>query len=251
MQRNRGFGRLLATVMLGAVVLWGGDAGLRAQGGLQKWALVVGVDRYEQTAKIDPLHYAGADAMLVAKTLRECGGFPARNVFVMTTSGGEPPTSRAVMQKLVGLRDVVQPGDTFVFFFSGHGAEKGDERWLLTSDTDPASLELMRLSTLSVRAVHEAMKSLRASRILQVIDACANDPWREPGKDPTAKGMSDGMSRDLVLSATREGGDLEAAVTLVSCKVGQRSYESRLRKQGYFTWFLVEGMRGAAARDGA
>ena len=225
-------------------------ASLAAADAPQKWALVVGVDAY-QHAQIRPLQYAGSDAREVAKALREAAGFPSDNVIVMSTSEGEPPTAQNILGKLVGLRGLVGPNDTFVFFFSGHGVEKDGERWLLTSDANPASIELLRKSALGVGEVQGALKGVHAARVLQIVDACANDPFAS-GKDSAETLLTEGLSKDLVLSARRGGGDLQAAVTLFSCKVGQRSYESANKRQGYFTWHLVKGIRGeAAGADGA
>ncbi|MBM3465331.1 MAG: hypothetical protein FJX76_24825, partial [Armatimonadetes bacterium] len=234
-------------LLIAALALWGLSAS--AAGGA-KWALVVGVDRYERSQRVTPLQFAGADAREVARTLREAAGFPPENVLLLTTEGGELPTSDNVLAKLEGLKSVVQPGDTFVFYFSGHGVECKDERYLLTSDANPGTQALLRKSALSVREVQDALREVRASRILQLVDACANDPFKgRAGGDDSR--LSDGLRRDLVLDAHRAGGDLEAAVTVLSCKVGQRSYEG-YKGHGYFTWFLLEGLRGAAAdADGA
>ncbi|HYH85499.1 MAG TPA: hypothetical protein VEX60_08450, partial [Pyrinomonadaceae bacterium] len=43
--------------------------------------------------------------------------------------------------------------------------------------------------------------------------------------------------------------EVEAVVTLYATTIGHRAYEYKEKKQGYFTWALVEGMRGAAANE--
>lgn len=65
-----------------ALALDGGA--IRAAGG-QKWAIDVGVDRYDSD-QASPLRWAGADAQ-AAKALVEAGRFPADNVVVMTAEG--------------------------------------------------------------------------------------------------------------------------------------------------------------------
>ncbi len=193
----------------------------------QKYALVVGVDRYEQ-AQISPLQFAGADAVAVARALREVAGFDPRNVILMTSGGGESPTSTRILARLVGMKAVIEPGDTFVFYFSGHGVEKDEERYLLTADTNPSDVTLLRKSALGAKEVQKVLREMKASRILQLVDACASDPGElaVPGKDPTQqRKQTDNFSKGFIVTQRGDGSVFDAAVTVFSCKVGQKSYE--------------------------
>src|SRR5580658_6909226 len=67
-----------------------------AQAGPQRWAVVVGVDRYDK-AQIPALKYAGADAQAVAKALRGAARFPNDHVYVLTSTEGETPTSEHIL----------------------------------------------------------------------------------------------------------------------------------------------------------
>src|SRR5213079_502854 len=43
--------------------------------------------------------------------------------------------------------------------------------------------------------------------------------------------------------------EVQAFATLYATEVGQRAYEYKEKRQGYFTWILIEGLRGAAANE--
>lgn len=208
------------------------------------WALVVGVDQYE-SSRIAPLRYASADARVVAQVLRDSCGLPAEHVLLMTTDGpaAERPTSTNVLSRLAGLRGVVRPDDAFLFYFSGHGVLEDGESFLLTPDASPVSVALMRRSALSAHELREALLDLRASRVLLLIDACRNDP--QAGRGSGDNPLTEGMSRDLVLVPRTAARPPDVVATLFACRVGQRSYEG-YHGHGYFTYFLVNGLRGAA-----
>src|SRR5207245_6107695 len=52
-----------------------------------------------------------------------------------------------------------------------------------------------------------------------------------------------GFSFDLV------NHEVQAFATIYATAVGQRAYEYTEKKQGYFTWDIVEGLKGGAAND--
>ncbi|MBM3464739.1 MAG: hypothetical protein FJX76_21790, partial [Armatimonadetes bacterium] len=232
----------LSILLLSVALAWWSLSASAAEG--SKWALVVGVDHYD-SGQITPLRCAGADARELAKTLVESAGFPGSHVVVMTSeaAGDDRPTAVNVLRRLAGFGKTVRAGDDFVFYFSGHGMEQDSESFLLTADSQTDSTALLQFSSLSVKRVQQALSEIKATRVLKLVDACRNDPRAGRGGGDNA--MTEGFARDLVL-AGHQGAGVEAVVTLFSCKPKQRSYEG-YNGHGYFTYFLVEGLRGAAA----
>jgi len=213
----------------------------------RSWALLVGVDRYDSNS-ISPLQFAGADARALAQTFIEACGFDRQRVVVLT-SDGDPktaPTSDNILEWLETMRGEVGPDDTFVFFFSGHGIERDGQNWLLTANTKPGSTSLLKKSALSTAEVRKALKGIRASRLVQIVDACRNDPMG--GRGVGDNRLTNGMSRDLRAVPNAAGGSVQVSATLFACSVSQRSYEG-YNGHGYFTYFLMRGLRGAAARE--
>ena len=86
-----------------------------------KWAILVGINNYD----ISPLRYCVADVEAFRKILVDpnIGGFDTNKVYLMTDKniGIFEPTQVNAIRVLGALADMVNPEDTFVFHFSGHG----------------------------------------------------------------------------------------------------------------------------------
>ncbi|MCZ6676519.1 MAG: caspase family protein, partial [Candidatus Poribacteria bacterium] len=93
------------------------------------WALLVGINDYQEGATND-LNYAVRDARLFANLLRNMT--PEHQVWDMTDDSEEElkPTRKNIMRILGELRRAVQPEDTLIFFFSGHGISSDDKHYL-------------------------------------------------------------------------------------------------------------------------
>jgi hypothetical protein len=77
-----------------------------------------------------------------------------------------------------------------------------------------------------------------------ILDACRNDPvGRANADNPLTPAYTRGFNFDL------RNREVKAFATLYATEVGYRAYEYKEKKQGYFTWMLVEGLRGGAANE--
>ena len=93
------------TIMIALMMLAGGPRANSAPApGGTKWALVVGVENYEN---LNQLHYAAEDARRVANSLVKDAGFSRENVFVLTSDAtGElnQATSVSIVRRLVSMK---------------------------------------------------------------------------------------------------------------------------------------------------
>src|SRR5690242_5298761 len=80
----------------------------------KKFALVIGIDKYE----ISPLLGCVKDAERFRDALVSYGGFRQENIETLTD---EAATYKAILQSILRNYQKAQPGDLFVFYFSGHG----------------------------------------------------------------------------------------------------------------------------------
>lgn len=215
--------------------------------GPRNWAVVIGVDQY-QNAGVTDLQYAEADARLFADALESSGAFSREELFLFTTSqGGEQaPTRTNIAFRFDYLRRHVGPGDTLVVYFSGHGMEIEGQSFLLTPEADARSLLTLQQSALHARDFFTWLAATRAGKTLLVVDACRNDPIRGRGEGDNLMGQ--GLARDLALvDLPGERAAAPSSATLFACSAGQRSFEWADRGHGFFTWYLVDGLRGGAA----
>ena len=204
------------------------------------YAVVVGIDRYERP-DINPLRCAVADAHALAGAFRE---LQYDKVFELTSDDAgtdDYPNRVNVLFRLDWLRQRVQPEDTVVFFFSGHGVQQEDKSvkdppvFLLTKESDARSLITLTNSACPASQITSILNQMTARRILVVYDACRSNVRADRGADDNR------LSQDLARQLTPSQSDTRSClVTLFSCSPGQRAYEAG--GHGYFTACLLKGM---------
>lgn len=242
--------RVLVGLSLVFSILFSVASRAHAEG--RKWALLVGIDRY-QRADVTPLRFAVADVKDLAATLKSTAGFRPDDVFVLTSdqTGDEAPTRTNVAYRLDWLRDHVKAGDTVLFFFSGHGMELDDaQSYLLTVEADVRSSSTLQDSSLDTRNLQKRLQGLPATQLLVFVDACRSDP-RGGGRAGADNPLRGSLSRDLTLRpSVKSSGGAQVLATFFACSPGQRSYEWADRGHGFFSWYLIEGLKGKAAVGG-
>jgi formylglycine-generating enzyme required for sulfatase activity len=215
----------------------------------KRYALVVGVDEY-QDQDIAGLKGAANDARLLAKTLIENAGFDANNVKVVAT--GEPlgrqPTRGNILSWLNRIQNNMPKDGLLLFSFAGHGMERGGKAYLLPTDAQiGGDLGLLEDTSINVEAMSERIRNSGIKQVMLVLDACRNNP--------EGRGL-DHQSNNKLTSAYTKGFDfearnqnIEAFVKLYSTSIGELAYEDKEKDQGYFTYALVEALKGAAANE--
>lgn len=208
-----------------------------------KWAVVVGVNEYQRTGVSD-LKFAVSDANMFAQALVEDVGVPKDQIFLYTTDAKEPgemPRLTNLVFRLEWLQQRVKPEDTVFFYFAGHGVESEGETFLLMDNADNRSKATLTMSTLNASLLFDLLDQCHAKDTLVVLDACRNDP--AAGRGDQDNPMTDTMSRGLVFKPTAAAAKERHLATLFACGVGERSYEWPEKGHGYFTYFLVEGLK--------
>lgn len=219
----------------------------------QKWALLVGINEYE-SKDITPLAYANDDVKAFAEALIDpaVGAFEKDRVFLMTdtSTGKDRPKAVNIILRLDGLAQVIQPEDTFVFYFAGHGITSAGEPYLFAVDTEPLTEETLQQTSIPLKRLQQRLAGIKARQILFVCDSCRNEPRKARGEGDNL--LSENMARGiLVTSRQQPSGPPTVSATLFACSPGQRAYEWPDKGHGVFSYFLLEGLRGKAAdRDG-
>jgi len=76
-------------------------------------------------------------------------------------------------------------------------------------------------------------------------DACRNN--LSEGRGDASKPLTEAYTRGFNFDVRNR--EINAFVTLYATEIGQVAYEFKEKKQGYFTWALVEGLKGGAANE--
>jgi hypothetical protein len=214
----------------------------------KRYALVVGVDKYADT-QISTLGGASNDARALRDALVGHAGFPADQVILLSTDqpAERQPTRGNILRRLSNLASegAVPKDGLLLFFFAGHGMERGGQAFLLPSDAQVSDdVTLLEQTAVNVLQVKEWVRKSGVRQVLMILDACRNDPGGRANADnPLTESYTRGFNFD------RRNREVEAFVTLYATAIGKRAYEYKEKRQGYFTWALVEGLKGAAAND--
>ena len=138
-------------------------------------ALVIGNNHYSHLDPDRQLLKAGNDADAVGDAL-ERDGFKVLR--------GRDLTRSQIIDKLDELSAQIQPGDTALFYFAGHGVALGSGNYLLPSDIpDIEQGQEQRLAGQSI-AEADIIGSLqdKGTRVtVMILDACRDNPFKKPG----------------------------------------------------------------------
>jgi hypothetical protein len=213
-----------------------------------QWAVVVGVSEYKVLPKEQWLHYPDADAKLYADYLKSpLVGVPAANVKLLLNS--EATTSN--IKNLLGswLPENVQPDDIVYVYFAGHGiVDKRGDAYFVTNDTDPAKLYASAYSMLDLKGI---LGRLKYRHLVVISDAChAGSIGAEAD---TSRDLEVVRINDAFKGIVSENESVaKSEFILTAAGSNEKSFESDRWDGGHgaFTYFLVDGLKGKADRDG-
>jgi len=220
-----------------------------SQGTETRWALVVGIDSYRR-ADVTPLSFAVQDAKAFRDVLVRHAGFPEENIMLLTSEekGDLAPTSGTIAFALEYFQRKAKPDDTFVLYFSGHGFAFDGDTFLLTVEADARSKNTLEVSSLNVSRLRKLLAQIPAGKVIVVMDACRNNPV-------SGRGSEDNVMTDSWKGISVRGGSsalpsdgTSFTASFFACTVGQRSFESQDLGHGFFSYYLIEGLKGKAAR---
>jgi uncharacterized caspase-like protein len=173
-------------------------------------ALVIGNRDYLQQPLVNPVN----DATDLDKTLRALG-FETKLALNLDR--------RALDSALNSFSAGVKPGDTALFYFSGHGMEVDGQNYLLPVDFSAQAESDTKYEALAAGQVQERLQARGARTIIMIPDACRNNPWK--GSRGTGGGLA-GMSGSGVYVAFAAG-------------PGSTADDNRSERNGRFTKHLL------------
>ena len=207
--------------------------------------LVIGVGDYHHADRVEPLRFAAHDALTLAGALadpRLCRLSPDQ--VVLLTDGGARRDD-VVRHLSRWLPEAARGAELAVIYFAGHGMVKlvggREEGFLLPHDADPDDVVTHGVA---MSDVAHWVEGLDARSVVVCLDCChAGKLLGARDVAPEARNME---LRPVVLQRIAGRG----RYLIASCDEGQKSYECPERGHGLFTYHLLQGIAGAADRDG-
>lgn len=147
-------------------------------------ALVIGNDNY---AEVTRLEKARNDATAIGAVLGNLGF----SVSLVTDA-----SRREMNRSIQDFVNLVNPGDTAMVFYAGHGVEIDGENYLLPIDTPDASggqAEFISAEAISLDDLLERLRARKAQLNIVILDACRNNPFSAKGT--RSLGGNQGLAR--------------------------------------------------------
>ena len=208
----------------------------------KRYAVVIGIDKYTSDPNITPLRGAANDARAIATALKTYAGF--EHVILLTSDHQDTtsqPTGNIIWKVLTDLKNYVDEDSMLVVAFSGHGVErKSDHQVFLLPQDALANPDYYERTAISVNQVKEFIKQTKATQVMLLLDSCRNDPTAGKGAEDNK------MTKSYLEQFNMKNSGVKAFVTFYAAEEGQRAWEYQEKKQGYFSWAFVEGLKGAA-----
>lgn len=212
----------------------------------KRWALVIGVDKYIDP-QISPLKGSDNDARLIADALIRYAGFPQDQVILLATNQPveRQPTRVNILRRLSNLSTAVPRDGLLLVSFAGHGMERAGQAFLLPADAQISDqISFLEETAISMTRVKTWIKETGVGQVVVLLDACRNDPGgRADAPNPLSNAYTNAFNFDV------RNREVQAFATVYATGIGQRAYEYTEKKQGYFSWAVVEGLKGGAAND--
>jgi len=213
--------------------------------GPQRWAVVVGVSAYSNSA-ITKLQYADRDAQAYADFLRtkEGGQLDSDHLTVLVN---ETATLAAITDALVNFLGQAIDKDFVTIYFAGHGAPdptRPQNTYLLTYDTNPSQLGTTAFPMWQIQTVLQ--RHIAAKKVVVFSDACHSGAISlDFGTRGLGVAEQNQFNQYLVdLAKSKEG-----TVVFAASAAGEVSQEFADLGHGAFTYYLLEGMKGKADFD--
>ena len=206
----------------------------------KKRALLIGINDYILDDHIGSLQYCVNDVVELNDVIsnEQRGNFSSSELLHSENDNiKNQPTRSNIMSMTNLLAHNSKTDDTILFYFAGHGFENGGVNYLLPSDS---RLNILSDSAISLQWIKETLNTSPARKKLMIIDACHSGAT-------IGRSSSFPMTKMFYEKMFEEA---EGFAILSSCKIGQLSYDYPEKNHGAFSYYLLEGLRGAADSDG-
>ena len=213
----------------------------------KKLALAIGIEHYPEESGQEPVKYALNDLEAVCRYFVSAG-------FKVTELKDEQADINGIFTHLENFFDSVQPADTVVIFYAGHG-QYSDYGGFLVPHSYKKNRPVNESNCISFSSINDRLKRKKPGKFLMLLDTCYSG--HAATQIDTRKGRTDVRNTaNLIdteqllaheMSRFTEAGDRDGArAVLTSCRSGELSWHDDEFRHGVFTHFLLRGFAGGA-----
>ncbi len=208
-----------------------------------RYAVLVGIDRYAADSKLAPLKYAAND-MENLKSVLVQRGYKSGNILTLLSDDSEnsKPTREnivASLNKFMASHSMSHE-DSIMVVFAGHGFNSNGDSYLCPADYQATSPED---SSIRVGELANLLAENPAGEKYVVIDACRNEMIADADREFN---LVSGLKKMRLLEEAKSQGMMFVS----SCLAGQISFEDSTlgrgakKGSGVFMNYFIEGLEG-------
>jgi uncharacterized protein YjbI with pentapeptide repeats len=214
-------------------------------------ALIIGISKYDHNNKFSNLDFCENNANEIYSILEAQGYKVPANALLV----GRVEWTRMRDEIIDFFEDsTLKPDDTLFFYFSGHGLidKNTDRTYLSTSEIDPAS---PKKRGIPFEDLTTYINDSNSERIIAVLDCCYSNALAIAGKDGGGGGKSAKAEKDEEMADSANTNMRKAVEHLIRSGQGkcvlassleeQRSFKMKDQPYSTFTYFLIQGLKGA------
>jgi len=238
--------RAAVAALIGAVFVAGWSATSAQEGARERWAVVIGAN-HPGGPRMLPRKHADADAEAFYDLITTTGGFKKENVLLLTDHSERKPTLRNIKYALgTFLTRSAERDALVIMYFAGQGAAEaggaGLAAYFLPSDADRDDLYSTAILLNDLQFIFQG---IQAERMVAFLHCSYSGAAAGPGlASKKAPGRGDEGS-----FLERLGGSRGRAI-VASSKPSEVVLEAPDLGHGIFTYYVVEGLKGAADLNG-
>jgi esterase/lipase superfamily enzyme len=215
----------------------------------QGYALLVGVGQSSNARWSLPVTVKDAQAIQAVLTDPGLCAYPDDHVHILHDQGA---TRDAILEELDWLAERVaaEPHATVVLYFSGHGwlQKRPSRYYLIPHDVDPLDIPG---SAIPAKAFIDALRLVKAERLLTIIDCCHAEGMATAKGEPKAikfpTGLTPASPPKAVVDELKQG----AGRAVFTSSLGhQSSWVRPDGKMSIYTYHLIEALQGAVNQPG-
>jgi len=208
----------------------------------ERWAVVVGVSRYE-SPDIPDLEFARSDAEAIRDFLLSSSAGPFQEDHILFLAD-QRATGPAMREALFVFLQEADWDDLVVIYFAGHGAPdpaRPDNLYLLPHDSELDALASTGFPMWDMKTA--VRRQIAAERVIVIADACHSAGTQEGLTAAEESNPINGGFSQLFTPSRR--------LSMTAADANEFSLEDvRWGGHGVFTYFLLEGLQGAGDADG-
>lgn len=210
-------------------------------------ALIISIANYKKLKNLSETVLKDGKDIVYTLANPRYAGYPPEQIERLVD---REATADQIRHHLTMLAERAGEDETVVVYFSGHGGRIEDgplaDNYLLPYDTDPYEF---RRSAIGSQELTALLKNIKAKRLVAIFDCCHAGGVAETKSPffPRLPSFKHGLHED-VYTQLRQG---SGRVIIAASRADEASLILPNMKNSIFTHYLLEALKGQAAKDGA